>query len=249
MAEGDWEGWRLLTETLGEKVQLVGDDLFVTNPAILAKGIEKGIANAILIKVNQIGTLTETLDAIRLASSRRLLLDHLAPLGRDRGLDHRRPGRRHQLRPDQDRLALAIGSAGEIQSTLAHRADVGRRCDLCGTVEPGPRLRRKGGMVANLVDAVAQRLKGRWLALVVTLVLAYFGFHALHGRYGLLAWIDTSRELVVARQELAGLVAEREELQRDVQAFQQRLARPRSARGGTAPAGLCSTERGDHPAR
>jgi enolase len=69
MAEGDWEGWRLLTETLGEKVQLVGDDLFVTNPAILAKGIEQGIANSILIKVNQIGTLTETLDAIRLASS------------------------------------------------------------------------------------------------------------------------------------------------------------------------------------
>ncbi|MFL5337019.1 MAG: phosphopyruvate hydratase, partial [Geminicoccaceae bacterium] len=69
MAEGDWEGWRQLTETLGEKVQLVGDDLFVTNPAILAKGIEQGIANSILIKVNQIGTLTETLDAIRLASS------------------------------------------------------------------------------------------------------------------------------------------------------------------------------------
>ena len=69
MAEGDWDGWRLLTETLGEQVQLVGDDLFVTNPAILAQGIEKGIANSILIKVNQIGTLTETLDAIRLASS------------------------------------------------------------------------------------------------------------------------------------------------------------------------------------
>ena len=69
MSEGDWDGWRLLTETLGEQVQLVGDDLFVTNPAILAQGIEKGIANSILIKVNQIGTLTETLDAIRLASS------------------------------------------------------------------------------------------------------------------------------------------------------------------------------------
>ena len=73
MAEGDWEGWRLLTETLGEEVQLVGDDLFVTNPAILAKGIEEGIANAILIKVNQIGTLTETLEAIRLADRGRLL--------------------------------------------------------------------------------------------------------------------------------------------------------------------------------
>jgi enolase len=69
MAEGDWDGWRLLTETLGDKVQLVGDDLFVTNPDILAKGIEEGVANSILIKVNQIGTLTETLEAIRLATS------------------------------------------------------------------------------------------------------------------------------------------------------------------------------------
>ena len=69
MAEGDWEGWRMLTEALGEEVQLVGDDLFVTNPAILAKGIEEGVANSILIKVNQIGTLTETLEAIQLATS------------------------------------------------------------------------------------------------------------------------------------------------------------------------------------
>ena len=69
MAEGDWEGWRLLTDAIGDEVQLVGDDLFVTNPAILAKGIEEGIGNAILIKVNQIGTLTETLEAIRLATA------------------------------------------------------------------------------------------------------------------------------------------------------------------------------------
>ncbi|MEK0081548.1 phosphopyruvate hydratase [Benzoatithermus flavus] len=69
MAEGDWDGWKLLTETLGDEVQLVGDDLFVTNPAILAEGIEQGVANAILIKVNQIGTLTETLEAIQLATS------------------------------------------------------------------------------------------------------------------------------------------------------------------------------------
>ena len=69
LAESDWEGWKKLTEKLGDKVQLVGDDLFVTNPAILREGIVKGIANSILIKVNQIGTLTETLDAIRLAQS------------------------------------------------------------------------------------------------------------------------------------------------------------------------------------
>ncbi len=67
MAEGDWEGWALLTAALGDRIQLVGDDLFVTNAAILREGIARGIANAILIKVNQIGTLTETLEAIAIA--------------------------------------------------------------------------------------------------------------------------------------------------------------------------------------
>ncbi len=67
LGERDWDGWKVLTERLGNKIQLVGDDLFVTNPSILAEGIKKGVANSILIKVNQIGTLTETLDAIRLA--------------------------------------------------------------------------------------------------------------------------------------------------------------------------------------
>jgi enolase len=66
--EGDWDGWKLLTERLGDKVQLVGDDLFVTNTSILREGIEKNIANSILIKPNQIGTLTETLDAISMAA-------------------------------------------------------------------------------------------------------------------------------------------------------------------------------------
>ncbi len=65
--EGDWEGWKILTEKLGKKVQLVGDDLYVTNPKIFKEGIDKGIANSILIKVNQIGTLTETLEAIQMA--------------------------------------------------------------------------------------------------------------------------------------------------------------------------------------
>ncbi len=67
LGERDWDGWKVLTDRLGNKIQLVGDDLFVTNPSILAEGIKKGIANSILIKVNQIGTLTETLDAIRMA--------------------------------------------------------------------------------------------------------------------------------------------------------------------------------------
>jgi enolase len=67
MAEGDWEGWKLLTERLGKKVQIVGDDLFVTNTRILKEGISKGIANSILIKINQIGTLSETLAAVEMA--------------------------------------------------------------------------------------------------------------------------------------------------------------------------------------
>jgi enolase len=69
MAEQDWDGWKILTHALGEKVQLVGDDLFVTNTTLLAKGIEQGVANSILIKFNQIGTLTETMAAILLAKN------------------------------------------------------------------------------------------------------------------------------------------------------------------------------------
>ena len=69
MAEGDWEGWAKLTAALGNQVQLVGDDLFVTNPKILREGIDRGIANSILIKVNQIGTLSETFEAVNMAKS------------------------------------------------------------------------------------------------------------------------------------------------------------------------------------
>ena len=69
MAEGDWDGWKLLTDAIGERIQVVGDDLFVTNPAIFREGIEKHIANSILIKVNQIGTLSETLEAIAMADA------------------------------------------------------------------------------------------------------------------------------------------------------------------------------------
>ena len=69
MHESDWSGWKQLTQLIGERVQLVGDDLFVTNTRILQRGIEQGIANSILIKFNQIGSLTETLAAIRMAKA------------------------------------------------------------------------------------------------------------------------------------------------------------------------------------
>ena len=69
MAEDDWDGWKLLSDAIGEKVQLVGDDLFVTNPSILREGIDRGVANSILIKPNQIGTVTETMESVSLANS------------------------------------------------------------------------------------------------------------------------------------------------------------------------------------
>ena len=69
MDEEDWDGWKMLTDRIGDRVQVVGDDLFVTNPTRLARGIELGVANSILVKVNQIGTLTETLDAVRVATA------------------------------------------------------------------------------------------------------------------------------------------------------------------------------------
>ena len=71
MAESDWDGWKLLTQRLGNRVQLVGDDLFVTNTRYIRQGIDQGIANSVLIKVNQIGTLTETLAAIEMAKRAR----------------------------------------------------------------------------------------------------------------------------------------------------------------------------------
>lgn len=67
MAEDDWKGWKLLTDKVGDKIQLVGDDLFVTNVTRLQEGIDKGIANGLLVKVNQIGTITETINAVTLA--------------------------------------------------------------------------------------------------------------------------------------------------------------------------------------
>ena len=71
MAEEDWDGWATLTSRLGERIQLVGDDIFVTNTTLLQKGIDRHVANSVLIKLNQIGTLTETLDAVRLANLNR----------------------------------------------------------------------------------------------------------------------------------------------------------------------------------
>ena len=109
MAEGDWDGWIELTRRLGERCQLVGDDLFVTNPNILREGIDRGAANAILIKVNQIGTLTETLEAMRMADAAGF-----------RNVVSHRSGETEDTFIAQ--LAVATG-AGQIKTGSASRSD------------------------------------------------------------------------------------------------------------------------------
>jgi enolase len=109
LAEGDWEGWRNLTRELGSRVQLVGDDVFVTNPEILRRGISDGVANALLVKLNQIGTVTETLDAIRIASDARYatIISH-----------------RSGETEDTTIADLAVGTAaGQIKTGSASRTD------------------------------------------------------------------------------------------------------------------------------
>ena len=133
MAEDDWDGWKPLTEHIGDRCQLVGDDLFVTNVERLREGIAKGVANSILVKVNQIGSLTETLDAVEMAQRAGYTAVMSPPLRRDRGLDHRRPRGGDQLRADQDRLAGALRPTGEVQPAHPHRGGPGR---------PGPLRRR-----------------------------------------------------------------------------------------------------------
>ena len=121
LAEGDRDGWIAITERLGDRLQLVGDDNFCTNPAIIADAISRKIANSALIKVNQIGTVTETLEAMRLCREAGYTADGVAPVGGDRGLLHRRPGRRHRLRPDQDRRPGPRRAGREVQPAAGDR--------------------------------------------------------------------------------------------------------------------------------
>src|SRR5918912_3054238 len=109
MAENDWDGWKILTDEIGRNVQLVGDDLFVTNTKFLRKGIELNVANSILIKVNQIGTLTETLDCIELARTH----------GRTAIISHRSGETEDSFIAD---LAVAT-NAGQIKTGSLSRSD------------------------------------------------------------------------------------------------------------------------------
>ena len=109
LAEDDWDGWKLLTTRLGERCQLVGDDLFVTNVDRLGRGIEEGVANAVLVKVNQIGTLTETLECIEMAKT----------AGYGAVISHRSGETEDTFIAD---LAVAVG-VGQIKTGSASRTD------------------------------------------------------------------------------------------------------------------------------
>ena len=120
---------RALTERLGDRVQLVGDDLFVTNAERLQQGIDRGVANSILIKVNQIGTLTETLDTMFARRPPRLHVDDVAPQRRDRGRHDRRPRGRHRTagRSRPARRRAATGSRSTTSCCASRRSSAGGR--------------------------------------------------------------------------------------------------------------------------
>ncbi len=120
-AENDWDGWKKLTKKLGSKIQLVGDDLFVTNVKFLQKGIAEHVANSILIKVNQIGTLTETLATIDVAKKNNYTHGDQSSFGRNRGHDHCRYRGGNERRPNQDRCAMPQRPRCEVQSAAADR--------------------------------------------------------------------------------------------------------------------------------
>ncbi len=131
LSEDDWDGWAAITNELGDRVQIVGDDIFVTNPQRLQQGIDGGQANALLVKVNQIGTLTETLDAVSLAhrSGYRCMMSHRSGETEDTTIADL------AVATDCGQIKAgatgALRTSGEVQPAAAHRRRARRRCALC----------------------------------------------------------------------------------------------------------------------
>ena len=194
--ENDWEGWAALTAKLGQEVQLVGDDLFVTNPKFLQKGIDSDIANAILVKVNQIGTLSETFEAVGLAMRHGYgaILSHRS--GETEGQYHCRPRRGHELRSDQDRRPVPKRSQCQIQPVDPDRRRARRRggvwgerfrtrsgaCGKCqmarGRGGQGKKFRTGGGVRGFSARTVCCRRMRKWL--FFCLLGPIFGFRPPH---------------------------------------------------------------------
>ncbi len=254
MAEEDWAGWSAHTKALGGRIQLVGDDIFVTNAEILERGIREGVANAILIKLNQIGTLTETLDTVDLADAVVLPARDLAPLGGDGGHDDRRPGRRGQRGTDQGRRARPLRPRRQVQPAAADRRGPGRVGHLPGACRAGgwgdrawQRLSKRGNRTRRTAAAsTAARRSRLWFlgALVVSAVVLVAWFPAS----SLLTSARTSRaprsELAALHKQDAALAQEKKNLSDDGEigriarrAVPARQPRPAGVRG--APAVRC----------
>ena len=176
LAEEDWAGWTELTAELGDRVQLVGDDIFVTNPERLRRGIREHVANALLVKVNQIGTLTETFQAVDSRAPQRVPVRDQPQVRRDRGHHDRGSRRRAQHRPDQDRGALPVRARGQVQPAAADRGAARRRGGLCGRgcvspVHGGPELmdRTAGGKSRPRLTSRAAVLAAVICAVMLTL--------------------------------------------------------------------------------
>ena len=149
LGESDWEGWQTLTDRLGGRVQLVGDDLFVTNVDFLRRGIDERVANAILVKVNQIGTLTETLDAVELAhrSGYRAVISHRSGETEDATIADLAVAT--NAGPDQDRRPHAVRPRREVQPAPPDRRGAGRR----GLVPRLGRVPARSGLTPAAAEA------------------------------------------------------------------------------------------------
>ena len=249
MDEEDWDGWKGLTQLLGDKVQLVGDDLFVTNTERLKRGIDPGVANSILIKVNQIGTLSETLARDRDGARGRLHRGHVAPLGRDRGHDDRRPRGGDRLRADQDRRAVALRSRGEVQPAAADRGGAGRAtpsspgaafsaanvaagkltsqlaaATLLVAEEGSSARRTKAQRMATAHTRIRWDRLGRWALLFVLALVLYLYIGPLR------TWVSTWQEAKQKRGEVATLRAENQKLRARQRALKRNSALEREAR-------------------
>ena len=136
MAEHDWEGWKILTERLGNKLQLVGDDLFVTNVKLLQKGIDEKVGNAILIKPNQIGSLSETIDAVVLAQKAgyRTVMSHRSGETEDSAIAH---------------LAVGLGTGQIKTGSLSRSERIAKYNELMRIAEANPELVLKNPFEEN----------------------------------------------------------------------------------------------------
>ena len=153
-AQDDWASWQLMTSQLGNKLQIVGDDLLVTNPERVRKAIKDNAANALLVKVNQIGSLTETIEAVETCHCAPLASGHFASLRRNGRRDHRRPCRGVEQRSDQDRCTCTFRPCGEVQPVDPHRRCAWRYCQVCwlGCVESITKLKIKATELTEILE-------------------------------------------------------------------------------------------------